>query len=157
MSEINSLNSKIEELEKVISEKDEIIVTTSAEIQELKAKNTELSQYKEKFEKAEQEKIKAEIAQKKEDLISFVVKSGQISREEIETSEELKGYVDNLDKKSLMAIVGERVLASSNVENVSNVEIETSESKVALSSNLTSLEDDDYDAVSMFRKNFLNK
>ena len=75
----------------------------------------------------EQEKAEAEFAQKKEKLIASVVKSGQISREEIESSEELKGYVDTLDKKSLMSIVGERLTASMNEKP--EKEIETSETK----------------------------
>ena len=104
---VKDINSTVSEYEKTIAEKDELIVNASSEIAELKAQNTELSQYKEKFTQIEQEKAESELAQKKEDLIASVVKSGQVTREEIEKSEELQGYVNTLDKKSLMALVGE--------------------------------------------------
>ena len=153
---IKDINTTISEYEKTISEKDELIVKASSEITELKAQNTELSQYKEKFTQMEQEKAEAEFAQKKEKLIASVVKSGQISREEIESSEELKGYVDTLDKKSLMSIVGERLTASMNEKP--EKEIETSETKedIHVSSNLNNVDDEVIDNVSIMR-NFLKK
>lgn len=151
---VSEINATIAQYEQTIKDKDEIILKSSSEITALKAQNTELSQYKEKFEKAEQEKIEAEIAEKKENLIASIVKSGQITREEIESSEELSGYVDNLDKKSLMAIVGERLMAS--VENTdSKVETSTADTDTVVSSNLNN-EDDTVDEISIMR-NYLRK
>lgn len=153
---IKDINTTVSEYEKTIAEKDELIVKASSEITELKAQNTELSQYKEKFTQMEQEKAEAELAQQKEDLIASVVKSGQITREEIESSEELKGYVDCLDKKSLMSIVGERLTASMNEKP--EKEIETSETKedIHVSSNLNNEDDEVVDGSSIMR-NFLRK
>ncbi len=153
---IKDINTTVSEYEKTIAEKDELIVKASSEITELKAQNTELSQYKEKFTQMEQEKAEAELAQKKEDLIASVVKSGQITREEIESSEELKGYVDTLDKKSLMSIVGERLTVSMNEKP--EKEIETSEAKedIHVSSNLNNEDDEVVDYSSVMR-NFLRK
>ena len=152
---VKDINSTVSEYEKTIAEKDDLIVKASSEITSLKSENTELSQYKEKFTQMEQEKVAAELAQKKEDLIASVIKSGQITREEIEASEEFSGYVDNLDKKSLMAIVGERLSAS--VDNKTDENIETSESKsdVHVASNLNN-DDDVLDKASIMR-NFLRK
>ena len=153
---IKDINTTVSEYEKTIAEKDELIVKASSEITSLKSENTELSQYKEKFTQMEQEKAEAELAQKKSDLIAYVVKSGQISKEEIESSEELKGYVNTLDKKSLMAIVGERLSAS--VNEKSEKEIETSETKedVHVASNLNNEDDEVVDGSSIMR-NFLRK
>lgn len=153
---IKDINTTVSEYEKTIAEKDELIVKASSEITSLKSENTELSQYKEKFTQMEQEKAEAELAQKKSDLIAYVVKSGQISKEEIESSEELKGYVNTLDKKSLMAIVGERLSAS--VNEKSEKEIETSEIKedVHVASNLNNEDDEVVDGSSIMR-NFLRK
>ena len=134
------------------SGKDDLIVKASAEITSLKSENAELSQYKQKFTEMEQAKMAAELAQKKEELISSVIKSGQITREEIEASEELQNYVNELDKKSLMAIVGERLSAS--VSNETNSDVETSTVKDAHVS--TNLNNEDTDAVSIMRR-FLNK
>lgn len=154
---VKDINSTISEYEKTIAEKDELIVNASSEIAELKAQNTELSQYKEKFTQIEQEKAEAELAQKKEDLIASVVKSGQVTREEIEKSEELQGYVNTLDKKSLMALVGERLSASIS-DKSENENIETSESKsdVHVASNLNNEDDEVVDKASIMR-NFLRK
>ena len=153
---IKDINTTVSEYEKTIAEKDELIVKVSSEITELKAQNTELSQYKEKFTQMEQEKAEAELVQKKEELIASVVKSGQISRDEIEASEELKGYVNTLDKKSLMSIVGERLTASMNEKP--EKEIETSETKedIHVSSNLNNEDDEVVDYSSVMR-NFLRK
>ena len=153
---VKDINSTVSEYEKTIAEKDDLIVKASSEITSLKSENTELSQYKEKFTHMEQEKVAAELAQKKENLIASVIKSGQITREEIEASEEFSGYVDNLDKKSLMAIVGERLSAS--VDNKTDENIETSESKsdVHVASNLNNEDDEVVDKASIMR-NFLKK
>ena len=142
--------------EKTIAEKDDLIVKASSEITSLKSENTELSQYKEKFTKMEQEKVEAELAQKKEDLIASVIKSGQITREEIEASEEFSGYVDNLDKKSLMAIVGERLSASVDSKTEDNVETSETKSDVHVASNLNNEDDEVVDKASIMR-NFLRK
>lgn len=152
---VKDINTTISEYEKTIAEKDDLIVKASSEITSLKSENTELSQYKEKFTQMEQEKVAAELAQKKEDLIASVVKSGQITREEIEKSEEFSGYVENLDKKSLMAIVGERLSAS--VDKKNDTEVETSETKndVHVASNLNT-DDEVVDGASIMR-NFLRK
>lgn len=152
----SQINSTVSEYEKTIAEKDDLIVKASSEITSLKSENTELSQYKEKFTQMEQEKMAAELAQKKEDLIASVCKSGQITREEIEASEEFSGYVDNLDKKSLMAIVGERLSASVDGKTENNVETSETKSDVHVASNLNNEDDDVVDKVSIMR-NFLRK
>ena len=149
---VKDINTTISEYEKTISEKDDLIVKASAEITSLKSENAELSQYKQKFTEMEQAKMDAELAQKKEELISSVIKSGQITREEIDASEELQNYVNELDKKSLMAIVGERLSAS--VSNETNSDVETSTVKDAHVS--TNLNNEDTDAVSIMRR-LLNK
>lgn len=153
---VKTINDTIAEYEKTISEKDDLIVQSSSEITALKSENSELAQYKEKFDQIQQEKIVAELKQKKEDLIASVIKSGQITREEIEASEEFSGYVDNLDKKSLMAIVGERVSAS--LTNRANKNVETSEveSGIHISSNLNNEDDANVDKASIMR-HFLKK
>lgn len=135
---VSAINETVANYEKSISEKDEVIVNASAEINELKAQITELSQYKEKFEQAEQERIAQELADKKEELISSIVKSGQITREEIAESEELTGYVNNLDKASLMALVGERLISSIEAKpetEISSAEVNTEVASVNLNAN----------------------
>lgn len=153
---VKDINSTVSEYEKTIAEKDDLIVKASSEITSLKSENTELSQYKEKFTQMEQEKMEAELAQKKEDLIASVCKSGQITREEIESSEEFSGYVANLDKKSLMAIVGERLSASVGSKTEDSVDTSETKSDVHVASNLNNEDDEVVDKASIMR-NFLRK
>lgn len=136
------INSVVAEFEAKISEKDNLITTVSAELTNLKTQIAELTPYKEKFEKAEQERIEAETAQKKEDLIASVVKSGQITREEIESSEEMTEWVNTLNKQAFMSVIGERVMAS--IETKETKEVETSEIKetVNVATNLNSEDDE---------------
>lgn len=151
---VKSINVTISEYEKTIAEKDELIIKVSSELTNLKSENTELSQYKEKFTQLEQEKVAEELKEKKESLIASVIKSGQISKKEIEDSKEFSEYVDNLDKKSLMAIVGERLSASVDRGNRKN---ETSSSTtVHVASNLNSEDDTPVDKISIMR-NYLKK
>ena len=151
-----TVNATIEELEAQIAQKDEVILSTGTELTNLRSQLTELSQYKDKFEKAEQEKIQAQLEADKEELISTITKSGHITREEIEASEELTTFVNQLDKKSLMAEVAERLMktiAGPTVEptvEVSEAQVEPADrTKV----NLFVVEQED--DVALFRKTML--
>ena len=79
----------------------------------------------------------------------FVV-PGENVKEEIESSEELKGYVDNLDDKSLKAVLADRYIASlSEVSTeVSETETKTDTTETA-STNLNGLEDEEIDVKSI--------
>lgn len=109
---ISEVNAKIDTLTSELSNKEDALIKASDELVSLKTQVSELSPFKEKFEKAEQERIENEIAEKKESLISEVVKSGLITKEEILASEEYKEYVNSFDSKSLKAIVAERYIKS---------------------------------------------
>lgn len=108
---VNDINIMSEKYDNVIAEKDNIIVQASAEIEKLKKETEELAEYKEKYLKEQEEKEKAEFAQKRAELIDYVVQCGRITREEIEQSEEMSKYADNLDKEGFMAIIGSRLMA----------------------------------------------
>lgn len=149
-----NLTVSISELNSTIETKNDAIVKASEEIQTLKTQVSELSPYKEKFEEAEQERIASEIAEKKQDLISRYEKSGLITKDEFETSEEIKAYVDAFDEKSLKELVATRYMASLEKETVEISEIK--ETKQTIPS--TSLVDDGVteDKVSVM-KQFLRK
>ena len=135
-------------MESTIASKDEAIIKAGEEITNLKTSISELIPFKEKFEQAEQERIANELNDKKEKLVSSITKSGLITKEEIESSEELKGYVDNLDDKSLKAVLADRYIAS-----LSEVSTEVSETKTDItetaSTNLNGLEDEEIDVKSI--------
>ena len=153
---IADVNTKIAELEAEVSTKDEAIIKSGEEIARLKTEISELSPFKEKFEKAEQERIENELKEKKETIISSITKSGLITREEIEASEELKGYVENLDEKSLKAILADRYIASLSENNTEVSETKTEVETETASTNLDGLEDEQLDVKSIM-KNYFGK
>ena len=148
---VRNMESAIAELNSKISQKDESIIKASEEIASLKTEISELQPYKEKFEVAEQERIEKELAEKKEKLISSVTKSGLITKEEIEASEEFKGFVNSLDEKSLKAIVAERYIASLDKKEPSTDVASTQNVDVA-STNLNAVEDDIVDKKEIMKK-----
>ena len=151
---IAEVNTKIAELEAEISTKDDAIIKSGEEIAKLKTEISELSPFKEKFEKAEQERIENELKEKKETIISSITKSGLITREEIETSEELKGYVENLDEKSLKAVLADRYIASLSENNTEVSETKTEVETETASTNLDGLEDEQLDVKSIMKSYF---
>lgn len=148
---IADVNTKIAELEAEVSTKDEAIIKSGEEIARLKTEISELSPFKEKFEKAEQERIENELKEKKETIISSITKSGLITREEIEASEELKGYVENLDEKSLKAVLADRYIASLSENNTEVSETKTEVETETASTNLDGLEDEQLDVKSIMK------
>lgn len=155
---VSEINTKVAELESEISTKDEAIIKSGEEIIKLKAEVSTLTPFKEKFEKAKQEKVAAELQEKKDTLVSSITKSGLITKEEIEKSEELKGYVDTLDDKSLKAVLAERYIDSlNNKETMVSEDIHTDETKTTVASvNLNNLEDEQLDVKSIM-KSYLSK
>ena len=153
---IAEVNTKIAELEAEVSTKDEAIIKSGEEIARLKTEISELSPFKEKFEKAEQERIENELKEKKDNLVSSITKSGLITKDEIEASEELKGYVDNLDEKSLKAILADRYIASLNDNTTEISETQNEAETETASTNLDGLEDEQLDVKSIM-KNYFGK
>lgn len=151
---IAEVNTKIAELETEVSTKDEAIIKSGEEIARLKTEISELSPFKEKFEQAEQERIENELKEKKETIISSITKSGLITREEIEASEELKGYVENLDEKSLKAVLADRYIASLSENNTEVSETKTEVETETASTNLDGLEDEQLDVKSIMKSYF---
>ena len=151
---IADVNTKIAELEAEVSTKDDAIIKSGEEIARLKTEISELSPFKEKFEKAEQERIENELKEKKETIISSITKSGLITREEIEASEELKGYVENLDEKSLKAVLADRYIASLSENNTEVSETKTEVETETASTNLDGLEDEQLDVKSIMKSYF---
>ena len=153
---IADVNTKIAELEAEVSTKDDAIIKSGEEITRLKTEISELSPFKEKFEQAEQERIENELKEKKDNLVSSITKSGLITKDEIEASEELKGYVDNLDEKSLKAILADRYIASLSDNTTEISETQNEVETEAASTNLDGLEDEQLDVKSIM-KNYFGK
>ena len=139
-----------------IVEKNDAIIKANEEIANLKAVNESLVQYKEMYEKVEAEKAADELAKKKKCLSEYAVRSGYISSDEIESSEEIKKLIETVDENGIKAIIVDRLMAQKN-----DVVVETSEATTPVTTEVASLtcdevsiETSDYKSV---MKKFLGK
>lgn len=150
---VAEINTKVAELEQNIADKNDAIIKSGEEIEQLKSTIAELTPYKEKFEQAEQERIATEQQAKKDALVKMATKHGLITQEEIESSEEIKGYIENLDEKSIKAILADRYMSREDGTIISS----TSEhDETNTSVNLSTLEDEPQDYRSII-KGYLSK
>ena len=153
---VSDTDTIIANLKQEIVEKNDAIIKANEEIANLKAVNESLVQYKEMYEKIEAEKAADELAKKKKCLSEYAVRSGYISSEEIESSEEIKKLIDAVDENGIKAIIVDRLMAQKN-----DVVVETSEATTPVTTEVASLtcdevsiETSDYKSV---MKKFLGK
>ena len=153
---VSDTDTIIANLKQEIVEKNDAIIKANEEIANLKAVNESLVQYKEMYEKVEAEKAAEELAKKKKCLSEYAVRSGYISSEEIESSEEIKKLIDAVDENGIKAIIVDRLMAQK-----SDVVVETSETATPVTTEVASLtcdevsiETSDYKSV---MKKFLGK
>ena len=153
---VSDTDTIIANLKQEIVEKNDAIIKANEEIANLKAVNESLVQYKEMYEKVEAEKAADELAKKKKCLSEYAVRSGYISSEEIESSEEIKKLIDAVDENGIKAIIVDRLMAQK-----SDVVAETSEMATPVTTEVASLtcdevsiETSDYKSV---MKKFLGK
>lgn len=153
---VSDTDTIIANLKQEIVEKNDAIIKANEEIANLKAVNESLIQYKEIYEKIEAEKAADELAKKKKCLSEYAVRSGYISSEEIESSEEIKKLIEAVDENGIKAIIVDRLMAQKN-----DVVVETSEMATPVTTEVASLtcdevsiETSDYKSV---MKKFLGK
>ena len=153
---VSDADTIIANLKQEIVEKNDAIIKANEEIANLKAVNESLIQYKEMYEKIEAEKAADELAKKKKCLSEYAVRSGYISSEEIESSEEIKKLIEAVDENGIKAIIVDRLMAQKN-----DVVVETSEMATPVTTEVASLtcdevsiETSDYKSV---MKKFLGK
>lgn len=139
-----------------IAEKNNAIIKANEEIASLKSENENLMKYKEMFEKSEAEKAEQELAKKKECLRKYAIKSGYISSDEIETSDEIKNLIDSVDENGIKAIIVDRLMAQKNESDVVTSETVTSQTTevASLTCDEVNIETADYKSV---MKKFLGK
>ena len=137
-----------------IAEKNNAIIKANEEIATLKSENENLMKYKEMYEKVEAEKAADEMAKKKKCLSEYAVRSGYISSEEIETSEEIKALIDSVDENGIKAIIVDRLMAQKNETNVVTSEIVASQTTEVASLTCEDIDTSDYKSV---MKKFLGK
>jgi len=113
---ISELEKDNEKLTNEISEKTDALIKAGEELETLKTTVSELTPFKEQVEEAEKVKLEAETAQKRENLKKFATKGGFISEDELESSEEIKKLIEDVDEKSIKAIIAERVIQKLDID-----------------------------------------
>ena len=153
---VSDTDTIIANLKQEIVEKNDAIIKANEEIANLKAVNESLVQYKEMYEKIEAEKAADELAKKKKCLSEYAVRSGYISSEEIESSEEIKKLIDAVDENGIKAIIVDRLMAQKNdvVVETSEVVTPVTTEVASLTCDEVSIETSDYKSV---MKKFLGK
>lgn len=137
-----------------ISEKNDVIIKANEKITSLNAEVENLAKYKEMFEKAELENAEKELAEKQENLKKYAVKSGYITLDEVETSEEIKKLIDAVDENGIKAIIVDRLMAQKN-DTVNTSEVaETKTTEIASLTCDDAVDTSDYKSV---MKKFLGK
>lgn len=119
------LNVSVAEVNDTLAARDDAIAKANAKINDLTAEVAELKPYKEAADKAEQERIEQETAEKRTAFKAEILKTKLFTEEEIETSEELKAMVNNMDEAAFKAEVAERFIKNMQ----SDTETETAEVK----------------------------
>lgn len=109
---IKDLNTTVSTLTSEVEVKNNALTEASKTIQSLHVKIAELVPFKEKIEQAELEKIEAETIAKKESLKETIISTGLITKEEVETSEEIGGLIDTLNETGLNQIIATRLIKS---------------------------------------------
>ena len=153
---VSDTDTIIANLKQEIFEKNDAIIKANEEIANLKAVNESLVQYKEMYEKIEAEKAADELAKKKKCLSEYAVRSGYISSDEIESSEEIKKLIDAVDENGIKAIIVDRLMAQKNdvVVETSEVVTPVTTEVASLTCDEVSIETSDYKSV---MKKFLGK
>ena len=153
---VSDTDTIIANLKQEIVEKNDAIIKANEEIANLKAVNESLIQYKEMYEKVEAEKAADELAKKKKSLSEYAVRSGYISSDEIESSEEIKKLIDAVDENGIKAIIVDRLMAQKNdvVVETSEVVTPVTTEVASLTCDEASIETSDYKSV---MKKFLGK
>ena len=141
-------------LNDLLSKKDTALAEANLQIQTLKNEIAELVVYKKKIEKIELEQKEAELAEKRKSLKQYALKSGYITSKELETCDQVKKYIDDVDENGIKSIIAERFMASLDCDNNSN--IETSEKDTTVPSVNIYNEDDDDNNYKTIMSSFLN-
>lgn len=148
------LTVSVAEVNDTIAARDDAIAKANAKINNLTAEVAELKPYKEAADKAEQERIEQETAEKRQTFKAEMMKTKLFTEEEIETSEELKAMVNNMDEAAFKAEVAERFIKniqSDTVTETAEVKTEIAAVRHDLSNN-----DDEVDNET-FMRHLLNK
>lgn len=136
-TQISELEKEKGNLSSELSEKTEALVKANEKIDTLNDEVSKLKPFKEKIDAIEKAEKEKQTAEEKENLKQYALKSKRITEEELETSEEIKKMIDELDKESINNLIAERLM-----KELSENERDTTEGTETASANITDNEDE---------------
>lgn len=136
-TQISELEKEKGNLSTELSEKNEALVKANEKIDTLNDEVSKLKPFKEKIDAIEKAEKEKQTAEEKENLKQYALKSKRITEEELETSEEIKKMIDELDKESINNLIAERLM-----KELSENERDTTEGTETASANITDNEDE---------------
>lgn len=107
---IKRLELEKESLTSQLNEKIDALVSVSEKVEQLQASLEDLLPFKYQIEEIKRLEQEEKLAQQKEELKDFATKGGMISKEELETSEELKAMIDELNLSAIKNVIADRFL-----------------------------------------------
>lgn len=138
ISELMKVGGKMEDLEKNIAEKDDLLVKTSTMIASLNETIETLKPFKESFDKIQAEKLEAEKLEKQTNMIKKAINTKLFISEEFENNEELKAIVSEVDETKLNSMIVERLAKSleAQTSTTETSEVKNKEEKVTSNLNI---------------------
>lgn len=127
-SELKKEEEDKEKVQSELSEKVESITKLGEKVTELEKQVSELTPFKDEHDKSQAEKEAQELSEKQNKLKEYATKGDYITKEELESSEEIKKMIDEVDEKGIKALIAERVikkLETSTEDNETNTETST--------------------------------
>nr|DAW19894.1 MAG TPA: hypothetical protein [Caudoviricetes sp.] len=137
------LTVSVAQLNDVLAERDSALVSANDTINQLNEQVAELTPYKEAADAAERERVEAEAEENRKEFKQRMLDSKLFTQAEIDTSEQLKSMIENLDETALKMEIAERFMKQMTTKT------ETVEQVVAERTNLT--EDDKTDNAAFMR------
>lgn len=142
------LTVAVSEVNKTIEDLRSAVASAAAEIAGLKEEIATLMPYKEAADEAERQRVEAETAQKKANFKARMISSKLFTEEEIETSEALKGLIENLDETGLKSEIAERYMKSL---ETATAKVEVSEKKEVIRVDTTAADDASFIRAYIYR------
>lgn len=137
------LTVSVAQVNDVLAERDSALVSANATINDLKAQVAELTPYKEAADAAEKERLEAEAEKNREAFKRRMLDSKLFTQAEVDTSEQLKAMIENLDENAMKMEIAERFMKQMTTKT------ETPEQVIAERTNLT--EEDKTDNAAFMR------
>lgn len=143
-----TLTVSVAEINSALAQRDESLLKANEKIQTLESEIEELKPFKVQAELAAKEKAEAERKAKQSELSAYAIKSGFITKSEIDSDETISKMISELNEDGIKKIICERLMSS--LTESPEVEISSVKEDKKISTNLKDDSETNVSAISMF-------